>query len=326
MKYKYNHAVVGGTFDLLHKGHKSLILKAFKIAKFVSLGITSDNMSKNLNKIPYQNQNVRKNYLSAYLKKLQVINRAKIIIINHIYGTTLKDKSIDAIVVSEPTIKGASKINSQRKKSKLKKLQIIKCPQVFARDKKLISSTRIRSGQITTEGTNLYQFLNKICAKPLSEKAKNELKEPLGKIISARKLNKKLNFLIAVGDVTAVNLLKAGYRPKLSVVDFKVKRKQKFSTLSQLGFISNNPNAVIFNPAGQVSKKLILQIYKSLKSKNNNQVLLVKGEEDLATIPAILLAPLGTIVCYGQPNRGMVVVNVNEDIKSSLIERLLKLD
>jgi len=44
----------------------------------------------------------------------------------------------------------------------------------------------------------------------------------------------------------------------------------------------------------------------------------IKGEEDLLTLPAILLAPLGAIVIYGQKDVGAVVVEVTEEIKQKI--------
>ena len=37
----------------------------------------------------------------------------------------------------------------------------------------------------------------------------------------------------------------------------------------------------------------------------------VEGEEDLAAIPAIIMAPEGARVLYGMPGKGMVVVTVD---------------
>ena len=39
--------------------------------------------------------------------------------------------------------------------------------------------------------------------------------------------------------------------------------------------------------------------------------IVVEGEEDLATLPAILYAPPGSVVVYGQPDEGSVLVKVN---------------
>ncbi|MBM3212057.1 DUF359 domain-containing protein, partial [Candidatus Poribacteria bacterium] len=51
-------------------------------------------------------------------------------------------------------------------------------------------------------------------------------------------------------------------------------------------------------------------------------VVKVIGEEDLAGVPAILLSPLGTVVLYGQPQQGIVVVEVSEEKKRQLLQLL----
>ena len=51
--------------------------------------------------------------------------------------------------------------------------------------------------------------------------------------------------------------------------------------------------------------------------------IVVDGEEDLATLPAILYAPLGSVVIYGQPNEGSVLVNVTSEMKLK-IDKFMK--
>ena len=43
-------------------------------------------------------------------------------------------------------------------------------------------------------------------------------------------------------------------------------------------------------------------------------LILVDGEEDLAAIPCILMAPPGSLVLYGQPGEGLVVCEVDKVI------------
>jgi len=51
--------------------------------------------------------------------------------------------------------------------------------------------------------------------------------------------------------------------------------------------------------------------------------IIVEGEEDLATLPAILYSPPGSAVVYGQPNEGSVLVDVTAE-KKLHIEELMK--
>jgi len=50
--------------------------------------------------------------------------------------------------------------------------------------------------------------------------------------------------------------------------------------------------------------------------------LLVKGEEDLATVAAVLHAPLAATVYYGQPQEGLVEIIVTETVKEKFAKAL----
>lgn len=59
---------------------------------------------------------------------------------------------MEAIVVSTETVQKAFEINKTRSKRKLQPLIIITVPMMRAEDGKLISSTRIREGEIDCSG------------------------------------------------------------------------------------------------------------------------------------------------------------------------------
>lgn len=318
MSYKYNHVALGGTFDLLHKGHISLLEKAFKSGKFVSIGITCDKFCKQSGKNPYESQSERRKNLHAYAAKKGWSKRSKIVWLDDIYGTTIKDKTLEAIVVSKETVQGATEINKKRQKLKLKKLKVIICPPVLADDGKKISTGRIRSGEISPEGINYAQHLKKIAGIRFNDQIRENLKKPFGEIVNINKKIKLLRPLISVGDITTQNLLKNKVIPDISVVDFFVNRKRIFQNLLQLGFAQPNPNYIVQNVPGQISTELVLTIQKALQNQSLGQIILVNGEEDLAFIPTLLLAPLGTTILYGQPNRGAVIVTVTPLAKSRL--------
>jgi uncharacterized protein (UPF0218 family) len=40
---------------------------------------------------------------------------------------------------------------------------------------------------------------------------------------------------------------------------------------------------------------------------------LVEGEEDLAALACVAMAPLGSCLVYGVPGKGMAVIRVDED-------------
>lgn len=321
MSFNYNHVALGGTFDLLHKGHQAIILAAFKMGRKVTLGLTTDKFNGG-SKNTFEKQNLRKRNLINYLKRNKLDKRVKIIWLNDIYGPTLKDKTIQALMVTRATKKGADLINLKLREKGFQQLKIIQLPQLKDQESKIISSSRIRLGEIDQRGRNYKKLLLKIAGKRLSEKVRQKLKVPMGKIVNlaSHPRGVKLN-IISVGDITTRNLLKAGIIPKLSIVDFYVQRKPAFSSLKQLGFTQINPDLELKNTPGQISKTLILEVEKAFKNPQG-QVILVDGEEDLAAVPATLLSPLGTKVFYGQPGKGLIKLDVTLQLKEKLCKTL----
>ena len=318
MKYKYTHAALGGTFDLLHKGHQTFLQTSFAKSRFISIGITSDKMNKSIEKITIEDQQNRFKNVKDFLKKKNLGQRAKITFINDIYGTTLIDQTIQALVVTRSTLNGATLLNQKRIQIGLSKLPLIICPQLYAKDNKHLSSTRIRNGEIDRSGRSYKHSLCKIAGSKLSLKTRKKLKKPLGIITKMVKNLNNSNPLIAVGDFTVSKLLESRIIPKLSIVDFHTQRTKIYDNLTQLGFNQNYSKRSVINYPGEISQELIFAVERGIKSSLACHIILVKGEEDLATIPSIMLSPLGTTVCYGQPQQGTVIAKVSENLKQYL--------
>jgi len=66
------------------------------------------------------------------------------------------------------------------------------------------------------------------------------------------------------------------------------------------------------------------RIRESLQGDERIKII-VNGEEDLATLPAILYAPVGSVVVYGQPNEGSVLVHVTSERKKHIEEFIKKM-
>ncbi|NMB56971.1 pantetheine-phosphate adenylyltransferase [Candidatus Beckwithbacteria bacterium] len=306
-------AALGGTFDRFHKGHENLLDLAFTCAASVYIGITDDylNQNKELSQI-IETYELRENNIREYLKKNNYLERTRIVKLHDIYGPTLKDPEIDCLVVSPLTKKGAKLINETRKEKGLNKLPILVCKLEKAQDRKYISSTRIRRGEINRQGFVYTNLINKTIK--LSQKDKNKLKQPLGILIQNKQefktKFKKAPLKIIVGDQTGIFCLKNKLEADCLIFDSQSQREKL--TFSPLDLISKNKLETVTNPAGTISLNLCKKI-KTILSKQKH--LLVKGEEDLAVVPAILLAPLDTLIFYGQPNQGIVVLKVTEEKK-----------
>lgn len=153
MEKKFKTVAVGGTFDEFHKGHRTLLLKAFEVGEQVLIGLCSDEFVKKLGKphptAPYEQ---RLKDLEKFLARHDFLKRAKIIPLNDVYGVTLSRGCVEAIVVSRETEPTAIKINQEREKLGLHPLQIVAIEMVPSENHMPISSTRIHSGEIDREG------------------------------------------------------------------------------------------------------------------------------------------------------------------------------
>jgi len=128
------------------------------------------------------------------------------------------------------------------------------------------------------------------------------LAEPFGPIHdsgeAARKVQGRL--VIAVGDVVTQTFLDAGIVPKLMVVDGVTQRGAVVENALQ-GLPDHGVKRVeVANPAGAITHALLSAMDGGLKGKGSTLVV-VKGEEDLAALPAMIMAPPQAAVCYGQP-------------------------
>ena len=322
----FKKAIVGGTFDHFHKGHKRLIEHGLSRFDRIIATITSDGyVKKKSEDYPgFENFEIRKKEVSDFLVE-KASGRFEIIKIDDVFGPTLnQDFDVQAIVVTNQTQKGADLINEKRKKKNLPALEISICPLDQAEDGELISSEKIRSGEIDREG-RLYikpEWLEKTLYT--TEEAMPDLKKPFGTLlqsIDAKDLESFSGKIFSVGDESTKFLKSLGINPSVSIVDFKVARVKKFSNLSDLGFSGKETVLQIKNPPGTINPdlfKIASQLTRG--GKEQESVVLIDGEDDLSVLPITLASPLGNYIFYGQPNEGIVKVLIDEKHKAKAAE------
>ena len=154
----------------------------------------------------------------------------------------------------------------------------------------------------------------------LSESLREELSKPRGVLVKGKKeyvSRKVAEFVsktpapkvVTVGDVVTRSLISMGVRPDLVIIDGKTLRGPEEKIKYKL-----DETYKLTNPAGLITSDAWKVIDKALK-RNKKIEIIVNGEEDLLGMPVILLAPKGSLVLYGQPNEGIVIVTVNEEIR-----------
>ena len=141
---------IGGTFNVIHKGHELLFETAFSVGTDVEIGLTSDEFARRSRKVdllPYfQRKSNLVRFLERYGKPFEVV------MISDILGTAATSEKLDAIVVSPETRSNAEAINDTRRKNGLKQLKVFCIREVKADDSEPISATRIVKGEIDKEG------------------------------------------------------------------------------------------------------------------------------------------------------------------------------
>lgn len=322
----YKTIVCGGTFDLLHIGHMNFLQQVSKNAEKVIIGLTSDLYTSKYKIDVFEKFEIRQKNLKSFLVEKKLLETTEIVSIDDVYGPLLdKDFIADAIAVTEQTRDGALQINTKRAEIGLPQLEILTYQMDLAEDGTLISSTRIRNGEIDRRG-KLYINPNWIGKTfKLPEDLRAELHKPFGKMINGFPKNLNPQRLITIGDITTQKFILNKVEPFISVIDFVVERHHKFDKISDLGFDQGLNIIQIDNPAGQITSELFNAISNSLKA-NKNEIILVNGEEDLAVLPVLLSSPLGFVIYYGQPKVGLVEITVTEEIKERGYQLLSKFD
>ena len=161
----------------------------------------------------------------------------------------------------------------------------------------------------------------------LPPELRDELKEPFGPLYTDTEtlLSESGRPIIAVGDVVTYHLRMVGHEPHVAVVDGMTKREKVTAEIREAIDAAGERRVEIINEPAELSKDLLLALREAIDHEENS-LLLVEGEEDLATLPAVLAAPLGATVVYGQPDEGMVAIPVTEATRAKMRDLLVRFD
>jgi uncharacterized protein (UPF0218 family) len=152
----------------------------------------------------------------------------------------------------------------------------------------------------------------------LPESSRAAFKEPLGPIFEDADalLEAAGTPLVAVGDVVTYHLVNAGVTPHVSLVD-GITEREPVSDAVRAGVPDADRDVVVSNPPGTLTAELLDAMASALKAEAST-LIRVDGEEDLAALPAVLMAPAGASVVYGQPGEGMVLAAVTQDRRAAV--------
>ncbi|WP_297516383.1 GTP-dependent dephospho-CoA kinase [Thermococcus sp.] len=165
----------------------------------------------------------------------------------------------------------------------------------------------------------------------LTKELRRELKKPLGELIKGPIPEPYLRIkdelrgktVITVGDVVTENVLKLGISPSLALYDLRTKRTDYSPDINAKAVFMT-----VSNPPGTITKALLDAVRKAFRLVERGRPvhILVSGEEDLGAVPAVLYAPLNSVVLYGQPDEGVVLIKVTPECKRRCAQILAKME
>jgi pantetheine-phosphate adenylyltransferase len=149
---KFDLVAMGGTFDVIHKGHTTLLSDAFSISTKVIIGLTSDEMALRKGKKIQNDYNKRLETLVKTIEKSFPNREFEISKLDNDFGPAVLEKEVQALVVSGETSNQGEVLNRLRKQKNLPEVEVVVVPMVLAKDGLRISTTRIKNKEIDYEG------------------------------------------------------------------------------------------------------------------------------------------------------------------------------
>jgi pantetheine-phosphate adenylyltransferase len=320
MSKQFKKIAVGGTYDHFHQGHRHLLHTALDQADSLLVGVTSDEMVKH--KVftqSIQSHQERVQTLNDYLSNLDHHPQFEIVSLEDPYGPTLTDDQINAIAVTDLTLPGANAINFKRQEQQMPPLAVIRADLVKDQSGQYLSSTRIRAGKVNRQGQVYTHFLQN--NNLFSEAAKAAVKSPQGRLLLTEAI-KTLPFdqyvqIALLGDQVTEYFINHDLPFNYAIIDHKINRR---AHSTNLGHWQPQHRLIADNPPGTVSLSATSAI--SHLTTQNQGLLEIAGEEDLLGFPLVLCLPLNSVIFYGQPGEGVVMITVTETDKERLVKIL----
>ena len=154
---KFDLVAMGGTFDVIHKGHITLLSEAFSISTKVIIGLTSNEWASKKGKDLLNDFDKRLEKLVKVIEKNFPNTSFEISKLDNDFGPAVLEKKVQALVVSDETSNQGEVLNLLRKQKNLPPVDVVVVPMVLAKDGNKISTTRIKNQEIDYDG-NLLSF------------------------------------------------------------------------------------------------------------------------------------------------------------------------
>ncbi len=149
---RYGLVATGGTFDIIHRGHRALLSEAFSVSERVIIGLTGDGLAKRRGKILLNTYQQRLELLHDVLRTEFPGSRYVISRLDDDFGPAVLEEDVQALVVSQETRRKGDILNGMRRARGVRPVVIVVVLMVMASDGRRISTTRIRNSEIDSRG------------------------------------------------------------------------------------------------------------------------------------------------------------------------------
>jgi len=163
----------------------------------------------------------------------------------------------------------------------------------------------------------------------LPDNIRDFLKQPVGQLVDEKELLELLQnetYNVSIGDMVTYTLLKNEIKPVFCIVDYKTRRGECSSEMIELIKSFGNKSVIVENPPATISDDLwnvIEMAYETLEIGSLR--IEIEGEEDLASLAAIYMAPSDVTILYGLPDKGVLVIKPTPENKRLVKEILDKM-
>ena len=158
------------------------------------------------------------------------------------------------------------------------------------------------------------------------EALRREVKSPIGRLLKDSEVRKKdlefyfgkSNLTVCVGDRTTERMNEFGLLSSLEIID-TIERRVHRPPPKLVS--ADQPVLRALNRPGTISSDALLKLGQSLdlilQNKQKTIRLVIDGEEDLLVLPVVAFFPTGTVVFYGQPGEGLVIIDSKDSAENA---------
>lgn len=151
----------------------------------------------------------------------------------------------------------------------------------------------------------------------------------MGQLVNEKKLLNLLKnekYIVSIGDLVTYTILKNHIEPIFCVVDFKTRRGECSQEIVELIKSYGKKSIVVKNSPGTISDDLWKIIKFAFEKLEDISLRIeIEGEDDLASLAVIFLAPKDVTIIYGLPDKGVLVVKPTYENKEKVKEILDKM-